>query len=1104
MRFEVQAVPRAEAPHESAPIPGDADAPDVGGRPRRSAGRGARWPVTTTAAAGSEPAGRPDARPDARALVLSVLHAVQREGRSTVAALDRALRPLPSGPERVRHRRRVRHAALAADARRGARARLPDPDALPERVRDALRAGTYERLVRGTPDHAAVHAWVEAVKRGGGPGARLSGLVNAVLRRVDLADAGAVGWRPAPPVAGRRRRTGRRTPRSPPPTRATAPPSACRRPCGATCTPRSAPAPPPPPARCSGRSPCGSPPTPTTRPSACAPRAPRCGPGRSPAAGRCAPGARSASSRPSAAGRPAAEPRLGRGGRGAGRRRRPDRPRRRLRPRRQGGATGGGRRAGDRRRTRPRRAEAGRRNLAGSGLAPSTSSPTPRSARRVPLVDAALLDAPCTGTGTLRGHPEIKLRWRPRTRPPPPPARRPCCGTVAARVRPGGRLLYAVCALGLEEGPGRRRRTSSPGARTGARSCAVAAAAAVAAPVGHWLLPDASGLDGFYLALLERAAVPGGPGSGHGRPRRCRSRTGSTSCPGASTRCSWSTGAAPWRSTAARGDGAGGCAGRSRRWGSSCVALLTTHAHADHFGGHAACCGSGGCRCRPAARGGAHARAAPRADLPRPRRRPPPELLGPGSKPRRRPSTGTRVPGAGARRLPLVIHDVSGSRPPPGRDRGRRRPGGRRRGLRGRGARAYPIPFGQDAAGQRGRRRRVGDHPARLAVPGHGEPRRARGPGRGDARRAGAGARAVLDAVAAAARRPVDGGHEVLARVAATLGVADPDLPRWHLNHTTVQAHLGALRAGGPASAVRAARTTGCCGTGRRDAGRRSPRQRLDAAQRRRVRGGHGQRPPAPHRRHVGPGRRRHVPGRGHRRRERAAWPFDPRSIDAVVLTHGHLDHVGRLPKLVADGYRGPVYATGATLAVAEVVLRDAARILAEDARGPAAQGSRSGRDPERRPLYDEADVDARWPWRGPSRSASGSRSARRALRLGRAGTCSAPPGWPSTGPGGRVVASGDLGDADGALHPPPEPAAPRRRPPDREHLRDRRHRDAAATAAEFAAVVARTLAAAATCSSHLRPRADPGGAPHPAARWSGAAPCRRRGSCSTRRWGAA
>ncbi len=103
----------------------------------------------------------------------------------------------------------------------------------------------------------------------------------------------------------------------------------------------------------------------------------------------------------------------------------------------------------------------------------------------------------------------------------------------------------------------------------------------------------------------------------------------------------------------------------------------------------------------------------------------------------------------------------------------------------------YPVPFGQDAAGQRAAATWVGDHPARLAVPGHGDP----APPAALASATVAALDRVQNAVLAAADG-VDGGT-VLARVGAALGVPDPDLARWHLNHTTVHAHLGALRAAG-------------------------------------------------------------------------------------------------------------------------------------------------------------------------------------------------------------------------------------------------------------------------------------------------------------------
>src|SRR5262245_15431996 len=53
--------------------------------------------------------------------------------------------------------------------------------------------------------------------------------------------------------------------------------------------------------------------------------------------------------------------------------------------------------------------------------------------------------------------------------------------------------------------------------------------------------------------------------------------------------------------------------------------------------------------------------------------------------------------------------------------------------------------------------------------------------------------------------------------------------------------------------------------------------------------------------------------------------------LDAVVLTHGHLDHTGRLPMLVRNGYRGPIYATSATIDMTDLILRDAARIQETD-----------------------------------------------------------------------------------------------------------------------------------------------------------------------------
>ena len=83
--------------------------------------------------------------------------------------------------------------------------------------------------------------------------------------------------------------------------------------------------------------------------------------------------------------------------------------------------------------------------------------------------------------------------------------------------------------------------------------------------------------------------------------------------------------------------------------------------------------------------------------------------------------------------------------------------------------------------------------------------------------------------------------------------------------------------------------------------------------------------------------------------------PFPATSVQAVVLTHAHLDHVGYLPRFVRDGFSGPVYCTPATADLAEIVLFDAAKNHEEDA-GYANIKGFSKHTPAL-PLYDSQDV---------------------------------------------------------------------------------------------------------------------------------------------------
>ncbi|WP_054007415.1 MBL fold metallo-hydrolase RNA specificity domain-containing protein [Cypionkella psychrotolerans] len=87
-----------------------------------------------------------------------------------------------------------------------------------------------------------------------------------------------------------------------------------------------------------------------------------------------------------------------------------------------------------------------------------------------------------------------------------------------------------------------------------------------------------------------------------------------------------------------------------------------------------------------------------------------------------------------------------------------------------------------------------------------------------------------------------------------------------------------------------------------------------------------------------------------------APFPVEPRSIGAVVLTHAHLDHSGYLPKLVADGFRGPIYATPATRAVAELILRDSGFLQEKDAEYANRRGYTKHKPA--RPLYGVKDAE--------------------------------------------------------------------------------------------------------------------------------------------------
>ena len=83
---------------------------------------------------------------------------------------------------------------------------------------------------------------------------------------------------------------------------------------------------------------------------------------------------------------------------------------------------------------------------------------------------------------------------------------------------------------------------------------------------------------------------------------------------------------------------------------------------------------------------------------------------------------------------------------------------------------------------------------------------------------------------------------------------------------------------------------------------------------------------------------------------------FDATAIDAVCVTHAHTDHSGRLPLLVKNGYKGPIYATRATCDLLKIMLLDSARIQESDAQWKAKKNKRSG-DPTEDALYTVQDA---------------------------------------------------------------------------------------------------------------------------------------------------
>lgn len=89
-------------------------------------------------------------------------------------------------------------------------------------------------------------------------------------------------------------------------------------------------------------------------------------------------------------------------------------------------------------------------------------------------------------------------------------------------------------------------------------------------------------------------------------------------------------------------------------------------------------------------------------------------------------------------------------------------------------------------------------------------------------------------------------------------------------------------------------------------------------------------------------------------------FPIPLKDLDAVVLTHAHLDHIGYLPRLVQQGFSGPIYCTEATASLAKILLLDSGKLQEEEAEYARKKGYSRHEDPQ--PLYTKADAEAVFP----------------------------------------------------------------------------------------------------------------------------------------------